>query len=178
MVPLPNRINGIHFLPTHSFLRLTLIIKSNLRPGTPSCLSLTLFHIFLPITCVHFSNFSYILLAPPIQVSFDYSTNFGDGEKSRCSPSCSLFHPSLTSSTLRPNIPLSTLFPNTLTCLQGILRFFTRQNWRSCYIALKIFVHWVVQNVTEIIATKRKSSTHTYKKCFTKNLSKNTGERG
>jgi hypothetical protein len=102
-----------------------------LQPGIPRCLSLslTLFQVFLQITCVHFSNFSCILLAPPIQFSFDYSTNFGDGEKSCCRPLCSLFQPSLTSSNLDPNIPLSTLCPNTLTYLQGVLRFFAKENF-------------------------------------------------
>ena len=132
-MPLPSQFNGIHFRPTHSSLRFTIILKSNLRPGIPSCLSvslsfsLTLFQVFLPITCVHFSNFSCILLAQPIKFSFDYSTNFGDGEKSCCPSLCSLFQLSLTSSTLRSHIPLCTLCPNTLAYLQSILRFLQKK---------------------------------------------------
>jgi len=137
-VPLPSQIWNPR--PPNPFL-----FKTNYNPKDQfvarySQLSLTLFQGFLPIFCVHFSNFSFILLAPPIQLFFDYSINFSDREKSFCPPLCSLFQPSLTSSTLRPNIPLRTLCSNTLTYLQRILRFFYQ----------------------------KKSSRHTYKKRFIK----------
>ena len=101
-------------------LKPILIVPSHLHLSFPSAFFPSGFHtktLYVPLL-----SHPYVLHAPPISFFIDMITQiiFREEYRSLSSSLCSFLHLSLTSSLWAPNILLSTLFSNTLSCCSSI----------------------------------------------------------
>jgi hypothetical protein len=112
-VPILSHINPVH-APHLTSWRSILILSSHLRLGLPS----GLLPSGLPTKTLYAPLPSPIRATCPAHlILLDLITRiiFGDQNRSLSSSLCSLLHSPVTPSLLDPNIPLSTLFSNTLS---------------------------------------------------------------
>jgi hypothetical protein len=105
LVPIHSQINSVH--ATTPYLRSILILSTLLRPGFPSGLPIKILQAFLfPYSCD--------MPRPSHPPSLDHC-NYAWRRVQAMSLLITQFTPTSTSSHLDPNIPLSTLFSNTIT---------------------------------------------------------------
>ena len=136
-VPIMNQLDPVH-TPKSYFLKIHLNIILPSMPGSPRwSLSLRFPHQ----NHVYTSPLPHMRYMPQPSILFNFITwtILGEGYRSFSSSLCSFLHSPVTSSLLRPNILLSTLFSNNLMFLpQCAWQSFTpiqnnRKNYGSVY---------------------------------------------
>ena len=111
-VPLLSQLDPVHN-PTSHFLKIHLNIIIPSTPGPPKC---TISLGFPHQRPVYASPLSHTRYMPRLSHSSRfYHSMLGEEYRSLCSSLCSFLHSPVTSSLLRPNFLLSTLFLNTLS---------------------------------------------------------------
>ena len=127
-VPILSLLDPFH-TPTSHFLKIHLNTVLRSTAGSPKGVSFS--QVSQPISCIRLSSPPFALHVPPISlssppfalhvppISFFLDlitlTILGDQYRSLSSSLCSFLHSLVISSFLGPNIPLNTLFSNTLS---------------------------------------------------------------
>ena len=112
-VPILSQLDPVHALTSY-FLKIHLNI---IFPSTPRSSKLSFSLKFLHLNPVYVSPHPHTCYMPrPSHASgFDHPNNLGEQYRSFCSSLLSFLESSVASSLLGPNIPLNTLFSNTLS---------------------------------------------------------------